>query len=304
MKQRTLACPFPVEYRTTMAEVMPGIERYVHVWKPSRIAPSAIVTIVHGLGDHGGRFTPVANSLAATGLGVVAIDLVGHGYSPGRRGVVASYESMLDEVGNALYFSSRLWPTIPSFALGQSMGGNLILNWAMRRPFESKSLSGLIAMSPMLRMAKQPTPQFMRIGRWLAKHLPNLRMSAPVDARQLCSDPIGQDAYTQDRLVHTKLSMRLGISLIESGQWILDNADRIEKPTLLMHGSDDTLTCPLATEELASKCPEASLRLWPNCRHDLHYELQRESVSLYLLDWIHKTSRHQRLVSAKNALAA
>jgi alpha-beta hydrolase superfamily lysophospholipase len=287
MKQRNLTHLYPVEYRTFKSEMMPNVERFVHSWQPLRVEPLASLTIFHGLGDHGGRFAQFANSLASAGLGVLAVDLLGHGQSPGRQGVIASYDALLDEIGNAVYLANRTWSDTPAFVLGQSMGGNLVLNWSMRRPFESKGLTGIVAMSPMLRMARAPSAQFMKVGRWLEKRLPNFRMSAPVDVRQLCSDPLGQDSYLRDRYVHRKMSLRLGVSLIDSGEWVLRNADQITKPTLLMHGCDDTLTCPKATEELSEQADHATLRLWSNCRHDLHFELQRESVAAFLMDWIH-----------------
>lgn len=286
MKQRTLSHLHPVEHRTFKAEMMPGVERFIYRWQPLRATPVASITIIHGLGDHGGRFGAFANSLASAGLAVLAVDLVGHGQSPGRRGVISSYDSLLDEVGNAAYLANRTWTDVPAFILGQSMGGNLVLNWSMRRPFEAKSVTGIVAMAPMLRMARSPSSQFMKVGRWLEKRLPNFRMSAPVDVRQLCNDPFGQDAYLRDRYVHRKMSLRLGLSLIDSGEWILRNPEQISKPTLLMHGSDDTLTCPAATEELAAKSSNTLLRLWSHCRHDLHFELQRESVAAFMLNWI------------------
>jgi alpha-beta hydrolase superfamily lysophospholipase len=292
MKPRILSHSFPVEQRAFMTELMPGTERFINRWQPLRQAPSAIVTIIHGLGDHGGRFAQMANSLASAGVAVLAVDLIGHGLSPGRRGVISSFDSLLDEVGNATYLGSRYWPTVPSFVVGQSMGGNLVLNWSMRRPFEAKKVNGIVAMAPMLRMARSPSPNFLKVGKWLEKRFPNIRLGTPVDVRQLCSDPLGQDAYLRDRLVHRKMSLRLGLSLIESGQWILDNAELLQKPTLLMHGCDDTLTCPLATEELASKaCNSTTLRLWNHCRHDLHFELQRESVVAFLFDWMRRQGR-------------
>lgn len=299
MKQRILAHTYPVEHRTFVNEMMPGVERFVNRWQPLTAAPQAVLTIVHGLGDHGGRFAQFANSLASAGLGVIAVDLLGHGHSPGRRGVIPSYDKLIDEVGNATYFAARTWPGIPSFVAGQSMGGNLVLNWSMRRPFEAKNLSGIIATAPMLRMAKDPNPQFIKVGRWLERKLPNFRLTAPVDVRQLCSDPLGQDAYARDKLVHRKMSLRLGVGLIDSGEWVLAHPELITKPTLLMHGCDDTITCPLATEELAGKAAEyTTLRLWPHCRHDLHYELQRESVAAYLFDWI----RHQSKSAQRTAV--
>ena len=287
MKQLLLDHPWPVEHHASMADTMLGGERFVHRWVPSRVRPWASLTIVHGLGDHGGRFDSIAVSLASSGVGVLAIDLPGHGRSPGRRGIISSYDALLDEVGNSVGLASNTWDETPSFVLGHSMGGNLVLNWAIRRRFEANSIQGLVAMSPMLRMAKTPKPQFLKAGRWLAQKWPNFRMNARHDVRQLCGDPSGQDAYLRDPYVHRKVSLRLGFSLLESGEYAMGHADQILKPCLLMHGTDDTLTCPYATEELAARAGRnVAIKLWSYCRHDLHYELQRETIVTYLLSWI------------------
>jgi len=268
---------------------MPGIQRFVHQWLPEEVPPCGRLTIVHGLGDHGERFASIANSIASSGFAVVAVDLVGHGRSPGRRGTIDCYDSLLDEVGNAVYHASNVAPDVPSFVLGQSMGGNLVLNWTLRRPFEAKSILGLIAIAPMLRMATVPSESFLRVGRWLAQRFPNFRISTAVNVEQLCSDRHGQDAYRRDLLVHRKMSLRLGHALIDSGEWALQNADLLNKPTLLMHGCEDTLTSPAATEQMAfGSSNYSTLKLWPECRHDLHFELQRESVITYLLEWMRK----------------
>ncbi len=302
MKHLALAHPAAVDHQAYMTETMPGFERFVNSWVPCRVQPWASLTIFHGLGDHGGRFDSIAVSLASSGIGVLAVDLIGHGRSPGKRGVIPSYDFLMDEVGNAACLASRTWDAIPSFVLGHSMGGNLVLNWAIRRRFEVHSLSGVIAVAPMLRLAKTPKPQFIKMGRWLEQKWPNFRVTAPVDVRQLCSDPSGQDAYRRDPLVHRKVSLRLGNALMDSGEWAIEHAGKLAKPCLLMHGADDTLTCPKATEEMARRAGEqTALKLWSNCRHDVHFELQRESVVTYLLSWLRQQTSEK--VSSRRKMA-
>ncbi len=291
MKLQPLSHPSAVDHQAYMAETAPGTPRFVNSWVPFRASPWASLTILHGFGDHGGRFDSMAVSLASSGIGVLAVDLLGHGRSPGRRGIIPTYEALMDEVGNAANLASRLWEETPKFVLGHSMGGNLVLNWALRRRFEAHGLRGIIAVAPMLRMAMQPRPQFLRAGRWLEKRWPNFRVSARVDVRQLCSDPSGHDAYLRDPYVHRKMSLRLGLALVESGEWAIEHAEQLDRPCLLMHGTEDTLTCPNATEEMARRMgQQVSLKLWSNCRHDLHFELQREMVTAYLMNWIREQS--------------
>ena len=264
-----------------------GSTRFTHAWHPAREAPWAALTIIHGFGDHGERFAGMGTSLAAMGIALTAVDLIGHGRSPGRRGCIQSYEQLLDDVEASAEYTRGLVGNIPSFLFGQSMGGNLVLNLALRRPSICDSIRGIVAGSPMLRPATMPRERFMDAGRWLAKRVPNWRIKAPVQVDKLSHDRRAQDAYLRDRYVHRAMSLRLAINLIDSGVWALENASSLRVPTLLMHGSEDTLTSPQASAEFAAAAPGfARLKIWMGCRHDLHDDLQRERFFAYVSDWM------------------
>ncbi len=277
----------PVTFDSEMVELGSGQTRFVHRWAPRGQGPWGCLSIIHGFGDHGGRFAGMANSLASMGLSVIACDLVGHGRSPGKRGVIVSYDSLLDEVERTLSHAHGCWPKIPHFLFGQSMGGNLVLNWAIRRDRSSIPLFGLVAGSPMLRSPNTPKEAFMNAGRWLAKRLPNLRIPTPVQVSKLSQDRRAQDAYLRDPWVHRSMSLRLAASLIDSGLWAIEHASELRVPALLMHGSDDTLTCPNGTREFAERAGQiVTHRSWHGCRHDLHDEPQRERVFAMMAHWL------------------
>lgn len=264
-----------------------GNPRFHHVWKPNAIAPWAALTIVHGFGDHGGRFSGMAMSLASTGIAVHATDLVGHGRSLGRRGCILSYDQLLDEIAASFEYTGEMFPKIPQFIFGQSMGGNLVLNLALRRSDVLQNVRGIVAGSPMLRAGTMPKERVMDAGRWLATKIPNWRIKAPVDVSKLSHDRRAQDAYLMDRWVHRSMSLRLATNLVDSGEWALENAALLQTPTLIMHGTDDTLTCPKASRAFADRASRfATFKAWNGCRHDLHDELQREQVFSYLTHWM------------------
>ena len=264
-----------------------GTERFFHSWTPESVAPWAALTLVHGFGDHGGRFDGIGTSLASFGIAVQAIDLIGHGRSPGRRGCIDSYEQLLDDVLTSIEYSRTKSPRMPQFLYGHSMGGNLVLNLALRRPCDISSLTGLMVGSPMLRAAEMPKERMMDAGRWLASKIPNWRIKAPLNAAKLSHDRRAQDAYLRDKWVHRNMSLRLAASLVDSGLWALENAYLLQSRTLLMHGSDDTLTSPLATQAFADASNGmATFKMWHGSRHDLHDELQRERVFEYMTRWM------------------
>jgi len=141
--------------------------------------------------------------------------------------------------------------------------------------------------SPMLRAGEMPKERMMDAGRWLASKIPNWRIKAPLNAAKLSRDRRAQDAYLRDKWVHRNMSLRLAASLVDSGLWALENAYLLQSRTLLMHGSDDTLTSPLATQAFADASNGmATFKMWHGSRHDLHDELQRERVFEYMTHWM------------------
>jgi alpha-beta hydrolase superfamily lysophospholipase len=221
------------------------------------------------------------------GIALLAIDLIGHGRSSGTRGRIDSYEQLLDEVSSGLELTRSEWGRIPQFLFGQSMGGNLVLNLALRRPEECRSLLGVIAASPMLRPAKMPSEQFMTVGRWLAKRFPRVRINAPVRTRDLSQDRRAQDAYYRDKHVHNRMCLKMAVSLIDSGDWAVKNAGLLQTMSVLMHGTEDKLVSSEASEEFVQNAHGmASLQLWTGCRHDLHDDLRREAYFRELSKWM------------------
>jgi acylglycerol lipase len=264
-----------------------GEMRFHHRWMPESKSPWAILSVVHGFGDHSGRFDGMGTSLASLGVGVLATDLIGHGRSPGKQGCIDSYDQLLDEVESSMKYAQQLHPRIPHFLFGQSMGGNLVLNLALRRPYTMENVRGIVAGSPMLKAGKMPKEQIMNAGRWLATKLPNWRIKAPVVVSKLSSDRRAQDAYLRDRWVHRQMSLRLGANLIDSGLWALEHAHLLSTPSLMMHGSEDTLTSPIATQQFAEATQGlATYKCWTGCRHDLHDDMQRERVFAFMTHWM------------------
>jgi alpha-beta hydrolase superfamily lysophospholipase len=260
--------------------------RYVHRWWPEGVSAWGALTIVHGFGDHGGRFEGMATSLASFGMAVTAVDLIGHGRSPGRRGVIDSYEQLLDEVETSVELSRRRWPGVPQFLFGQSMGGNLVINWLLRRASRASRIQGAIVAAPLIRASCTPREKYMRAGRWLADRLPNFRLPTPSRVEWLCAERRAQDAYRRDPLVHRTMSLRLATSLVDSGLWAMERAGDLSVRSLLLHGSEDRLTCPKATEEFAARAGgNADFVLCQGCRHELHEEAPREYLFETIAQW-------------------
>ncbi|KPV48748.1 hypothetical protein SE17_36400, partial [Kouleothrix aurantiaca] len=129
-----------------------GIRLHLQSCEPDA-PPRAAVTLVHGYGEHSGRYRHVAAALADAGFALVTGDHRGHGKSGGARGHTPSYEHILDDIGAMLEAAHARFPGLPQFIYGHSMGGNFTLNYVLRR---RPQLAGVVATGPWLRLAFEP----------------------------------------------------------------------------------------------------------------------------------------------------
>lgn len=252
---------------------------YAQTWTPSGPIARA-VAIVHGLGEHSGRYKEMAEFFASMGLMVLAYDHRGHGRSGGG---LPSFDVLRNDIDVALEFLRHQGFAKPTL-LGQSMGGGLVLQHALRSP---ESIASAVAMSPMLRTAFPPPFWKLWLGRVIGSVWPSFTLGTGIDANDLSHDPEAVRAYLADPWVHRKISAALGLSMIAAGEWSLEHAGELRVPLLLMHGSADRITSHRASEAFAQSAGNlCRLQLWDGLAHDLHHEVQRTDVLRYIVDWI------------------
>lgn len=284
----------PMNESPKLIEVQPNQSAHIHCWEPAEPA-AAIVLIVHGLGEHGGRYASLAETFVDKGILVYAFDQQGHGLHPGKRGCIESYSSLLDDIEGVLRWIAKQHPEQPVVLLGHSMGGNLSINFALKKLSQGLSPTdridwaprGVIASSPMIRSSREPGKLFEAAARLLLLIAPNYRLVSEIIPERLMTDPIEQQRLANDKMFHSKLSLRLGGSLLDTGRWALDNAGQLAVPLLLTHGTDDYLTSPQASEEFARRAGElCRLELLPGQKHDPFRDLERDAVVNHFVDFI------------------
>ncbi len=260
-----------------------GVEMFAKSWIPSGKARAAIA-LTHGLGEHIGRYEGLGGSLTGAGYALLGYDLRGHGRSGGARGHTPSYEALMEDIHRFLSQVEERFPGLPCFLYGHSLGGNLVLNYALRLKPE---LKGVIATSPWLRLAFDPAPSKITLGKWMNGIAPGFSQSSGLNTRGLSHDETVVSAYEQDALVHDRISARLFVSTIESGRWALQHASEFPLPLLLMHGSEDPITSAEGSREFAEKAGEkVTLKLWPGMYHEIHNEPGKAEVYQTILDWL------------------
>lgn len=259
-----------------------GITLYGQRWDPDGEIRGALA-LVHGLGEHTGRYGYVAQRLTQAGYALCGIDLRGHGKSGGLRGHSPSFDLMLDDIELLLKYVQLQYSCKAIFLYGHSMGGNLVLNEVLRR---HPAIQGVIATSPGLATSVPTPPWKMNLGKVLYHILPTTLMDNGLDRTGLSHDQTVMDAYNQDPLVHGKISARFGLDVINAGKYAVDHAAYFSLPLLIMQGSEDRLVSPAMTKAFAEKAPQCTFKWWEGLYHETHNEPQKEEVLDFMIKWL------------------
>jgi acylglycerol lipase len=252
-------------------------------WQPE--GPSkALVCLVHGLGEHGGRYEHVAVTLTQAGYALAAMDLRGHGRSEGQRGHTPGFPILHEDIDRFLKESASQFPPGPGFLYGHSLGGNLVLGHVLRR---HPRLAGVIVTAPALRTAFKPPALKIALGKIMVRLWSSLSMSNEINVETLSRNPEVVKAYVDDPMVHDRLTPSLGIGMIAEGEWLLEHAGDLSLPLLLMHGGADRLISVQASKEFADRAGDlCTLKVWEGLYHEIHNEPEQESVLATMVEWM------------------
>ncbi|SFB09762.1 Lysophospholipase, alpha-beta hydrolase superfamily [Cohnella sp. OV330] len=261
-------------------------------------APSAVVLLVHGMGEHMGRYDHVAAMLNEAGYAALGFDQRGHGRTAGKRGHTPSYEGLLEGVNLLFAEAARRYPGVPVILYGHSMGGNVALNYLLRR---KPNVVGAVIGSPWLRLAFAPPQAQVVIGRLVERLYPGFTNKRPMKVEHLTTDPAMAERYRSDPLGHGHITARFFFGVQRAGPWAIQHADELSVPTLLMHGDDDRVTSVAASRQFAERAgPLCDYREWHGYKHELHNELAREPVLAAIRDWIAKRLADEKRKKALN----
>lgn len=238
------------------------------------VAARATVLIVHGMGEHAGRYAALAQRLNGWGCAVRAYDQYGHGRSGGPQGGLNRDGRLLDDLALVLDATRAGMPSgQPLVLLGHSMGGLVAADFVASGV---RQVDGLVLSSPALALHLSAVQKALLAS--LPKLLPNLRVSNGVDSRHLSHDPAVVQAYDSDPLQHGHISARMARYLAEGGARVLAQAPSWRVPTLLLWAGQDQLVDPAGSAALARQAPQAVLQA--QCFELAFHEIFNESEAL------------------------
>lgn len=261
-----------------------GLDLFAQVWEPDVVSPRAVVCLVHGLGEHSSRYAHVAEALAKEGFILFASDLRGHGRSGGIRGHISSIEDFMQGIDLLLQQAQGIYPGLPLFLYGHSLGGILVLHYALKR---EPNLKGVIATSPGLHTALEKQPVKIFMAKLLGSLIPATTIASGLDPNAFSRDEHVVKAYTNDPLVHDKVSLGFGKIMLGVTKWTLENAGKFPLPLLLLHGKSDELAYPSSSTEFAAALSvRCTLVLWDGAYHELHNEPEKVEVFKTMMMWM------------------
>lgn len=246
------------------------------------------MSVVHGFGEHQGRYNQMIAQLNAADIAIVTMDLRGHGTSEGKRGVCRDYSLILADVGAQISKAASTFPGLPHYLYGHSMGGGIVLRY-VSMPERAKGLSGVIASAPLITLPK-PLPKAQELAvRLLRKIAPNATIPMPISGSQVSTLADEQMRYEADTLNHSKLGVGLAIDMVENGDIVLSRAKTIALPILLLHAKDDQLTAASGSKDFADAAPYCDLHLFENCEHEMHHDTARDEVYALMINFMNGT---------------
>lgn len=251
-------------------------------------APRGVVALVHGMGEHSGRYQTLAEKLNDAGLGLVAADLRGHGRAAGESCYVRRFDEYVCDARGILMHARKLAQGKPLFLMGHSMGGAIALRLLDHLPEWRDALKGVIFSSPALKVGADISPILIRLLPFVAALAPHLRVQ-PLEPRLISRDPAVVAAYIADPLVaHRPPPLRTVLQLLQVIRSFPMAAAQMQLPMLTLHGDADGLTDVAGSRDLFARWAGAdkTLRVWPGGYHELLNDLERDAVTGELLDWI------------------
>lgn len=236
------------------------------------------MVMVHGIGEHSGRYDHIGRFFGSAGLDVIAFDNRGHGQSGGRRGHIDSFDEFLDDVEDLVIERRQLG--VPVVLLGHSLGGLIAATYVVNgRPPPDL----LILSAPALGF--EP-PLWQRLAAPVLSRLaPTLFVKNDIDGDLLTTDRDVGIAYRDDPIRVAGSTARLGFATLEAMASTSSALDRITLPTYVLHGQADEIVRPEHSASMAD-LPSVTYRRWPGLRHECFNEPSGPKVMAEVETWI------------------
>lgn len=260
-----------------------GLQLYWQSWLPAH-PPQASLLVIHGYGEHSGRYAHVAEALNEAGIAVHGIDLRGHGRSEGKRGDTPSWNALQEDIRLFADILRRRHDPNTLFLYGHSVGGLVAIDYALH---VEQNFRGLIASGPVLGQAGV-SPFLLFLSKILASIVPGFQLDINLDVDNLSRDPAVVEAYCNDPLVHGKATARMGATMNAATEACQRDASNLHIPILVFYGEKDKLAPPDATEQFYAnlQTEDRMKHVVAGGYHEPHNDVGKEAILSLITTWI------------------
>ena len=237
--------------------------------------PICVMCIVHGVGEHSGRYDRMAKKLNSKDIAVLAMDLRGHGRSSGKRGHCSPRRSLLADIDRMVRQAQSDYPDCPIVVYGHSMGGNIGLDYVNRGNLNDVP-AGFIISAPWIRLVKPIPAPLYALVRLLSKIAPKFQVSTNINDTGILGNKESVGDYLGDPLVHSKLTAVSAAEAFDIGKKLEEgtlesNGGSDKTPLLMMHGGDDRLCSIEGTRRVAEHMKDRCEFIeWEGLYHEIH----------------------------------
>ena len=258
-----------------------GLTLKVTKWNDVDEGGKGTLIIIHGIGEHQGRYSHVVKHFIDHDYVVYTYDQRGHGKSDGKLGHTPDISFNLDDLQRIIDSSEGK----KLYLYGHSFGGSVLVNYLLRKEEDSRLVAAVLS-APWIWLKKQPSKIDVALASVMNLFYPSFTQNNKIDTTALSTiDQVGIE-YLNDPLVHPKISAGLFKSFYASGLYAIEKAGNLSIRTLVIHGEDDMIVDPNGSKEFCKNSALASLKLYSNTRHELHNDKRAEEVLGYVSDWL------------------
>ncbi len=241
---------------------------------------------IHGLSEHSGRYAALAAAACGAGLDVLAVDLLGHGRSPGRRGHIQDFTvDHLGAVDELLASADAAGLDAPRIVFGHSLGGLIAARWAQIHRGEGR-IAGLILMTPFIAPQIRVPVWKRTVAKMLSGLMPGFTLPTGIRDKDLFRDPAAEADYASDPLVQRSISAGHWVALGREQQRLMDEAAELDVPILLQLAGEDRIASSEAARALGRMVPDATIVEYAEAFHPLHADPVSGRVFEDLIDWV------------------
>ena len=247
--------------------------------------PKGGVVIVHGLGEHSGRYAHVAANFNENGYSVYSYDHIGHGQSEGKKAYIESMSDVADDCGQFLDRTRLKLGKLPLFVLAHSMGGQIFAYLAVR---ELPKIDGVIFSAPALAAGQDISPTLIKVVKVLGRFVPKLPTQA-LEANGISRVQAEVDAYVNDPLVFSgALPARTGAEMMKAMEYVQAGTEKLTYPMLIVHGTADAMVDVEGSMRLHARVSskDKTLKLFEGGYHESHNEPNRDEVLALYVEWM------------------